>query len=113
MNQIFNRKYDLREKTYRKTCEIDNDLFTFLEKCSEYYDATISQLFNTCLEHLIETENIRIFEKAETTHTAPHTLYVKERNLKGIGKLKAKYNVSIYKLNNIAIKNVMDAVEKS
>lgn len=73
-----------------------------------HYDATVTDLVNASLEHLIESEQISLYKKAANDFSVTHTLLIRESNLAGLEDLKAKYGVSIYKLVNIAIKNVLD-----
>ena len=52
----FDEKFHKREKKYRRNYEIDDSLYVRLEQLSTVYDATITDLVNASLEHLIESE---------------------------------------------------------
>ena len=104
----FDQKSHKREKKYRRNYEIDDSLYVRLEQLSTIYDATVTDLVNASLEHLIESEQISLYKKAANDFSVTHTLLIRESNLAGLEDLKAKYGVSIYKLVNIAIKNVLD-----
>ena len=104
---IFNKAFRKREKKIRRNYEIEDSLYTRLEELSKVYDASVTDLINECLAHLIETENIVLYQKDDNELLVTHTLLVRESNLSGLESLKSKYGVSIYKLVNIAIRNVL------
>ena len=109
---FFDKKFDRKEKKYRRTYEIENTLFTELESLTEIYDASVPDLINACIEYLVATENMALYEKDKTEITPPYTLLIKESNLAGLENLKAKYGVSIYRLVNIAIRNMLSEVDQ-
>jgi len=101
-------KFNKREKKYRRNYEIDDTLYCGLEELSLVYDASVADLINASLEHLIDNENIRLYEKNKSEIAVTHTVLIRESNLTGLEKLKEKFGVSIYKLVNIAIRNVLE-----
>jgi len=105
---LFNDVFNKRENKIRRNYEIEDSLYTKLEELTKDYDASVTDLINACLAHLIETENIALYQKADGEISVTHTLLIRESNLSGLEKLKAKYGVSIYKLVNIAIRNVLN-----
>ena len=104
-------QFHKRENKYRRNYEIDDSLYGKLEYLSTVYEATVADLVNASIEHLIETENINLYKKSEDSISVVHTFLIRESNLTGLENLKEKYGVSIYKLVNIAIKNVLDEYE--
>mgnify|MGYP000869873204 FL=1 len=101
----FWKKDDLIQKTF----EIESNLFDEIEYLSEnVYDASISKIINACVDYLIETENIKLYPKNENELTTKHSIILRKYSLDNLDKLKNKYGISIYKLINIAIKNVLD-----
>lgn len=108
---LFDEKFYKREKKYRRNYPIDNGLYQWLEQISLVYEASVTDLLNACLGHLIEVENIRVYENPGSNFSTVHTLLIREGNLAGLEHLKAKYGVSIYKLVNISIKNIFDEYE--
>ena len=60
----FDQKFHKREKKYRRNYEIDDSLYVRLEQLSTIYDATVTDLVNASLEHLIESEQISLYKKA-------------------------------------------------
>ena len=106
----FEKKFDKREKKHRRNYSIEDKLYTRLEKLSKVYDASVNDLINASLENLITTENVLLYETDKDEIAVTHTVLIKESNLTGIETLKAKYGVSIYKLVNIAIRNVLNEI---
>ena len=106
---VFDRFYD-KEKLIRKTVEIDNDLY---DKLSEIlkgkYNTSVNMLINASIEELIKTENINLYAKEDKYSTIKRSLLIKESFSNGLNKLKEKYNISISKLINMAIKNAVNS----
>ena len=104
---LFEKTFKKRENKIRRNYEIEDSLYSRLEELSKIYDASVTDLFNECLSNLIQTENIQLYEKDSSEISVTHTLLIRESNLSGLEKLKEKYGVSIFKLVNIAIRNVL------
>lgn len=106
---VFDCFYD-KEKLIRKTVEIDNDLY---DKLSEIlkgkYNTSVNMLINESIEELIKTENINLYAKEDKYSTMKRSLLIKESFSNGLNKLKEKYNISISKLINMAIKNAVNS----
>lgn len=106
---VFDCFYD-KEKLIRKTVEIDNDLY---DKLSEIlkgkYNTSVNMLINASIEGLIKTENINLYAKEDKYSTMKRSLLIKESFSNGLNKLKEKYNISISKLINMAIKNAVNS----
>ena len=105
---LFNHAFKKRENKIRRNYEIEDSLYSKLEELSKIYDASVTDLINECLSNLIQTENIKLYEKDKNEISVTHTLLIRESNLSGIERLKEKYGVSIFKLVNIAIRNVLN-----
>ncbi len=106
--QFFDERFRKRQMRFRRNYDIIDDLYKKMEEVSEIYDATIPDIFNVCIEELVSSENIVLYEKSEGERTAPHTILIWESNVEGLESLNAKYGVSIRKLVNIAIRNVFE-----
>ena len=106
---VFDCFYD-KEKLIRKTVEIDNDLY---DKLSEIlkgkYNTSVNMLINASIEEIIKTENINLYAKEDKYSTMKRSLLIKESFSNGLNKLKEKYNISISKLINMAIKNAVNS----
>ena len=105
---LFNHVFKKRENKIRRNYEIEDSLYSKLEELSKIYDASVTDLINECLSNLIQTENIQLYEKNSDELLVTHTLLIREGNLLGIERLKEKYGVSIFRLVNIAIRNVLN-----
>lgn len=101
-----------RDKLLKKTIDIDNSLYEKLNELSKtVYHTSTNQLINACIEELLSTKNIKIYEKPEGEITDQRSLLIRKSLFDGLEELREKYNLSIYKLVNIAIKNAIDELE--
>ncbi len=101
-----------RDKLLKKTIEIDNSLYEKLNELSKtIYHTSTNQLINACIEELLNTKNIKIYEKPEGEITEQHSLLIRMSLFDGLEELREKYDISIYKLVNVAIKNAIDEIE--
>ena len=108
--QFFDSKFRKKQRKLRRNYDIIDSLYEKMEEISKEYDATIPDIFNICIEELIRTENIILYEKEKGEVTSPHTILIWESNVAGLEELNAKYGISIRKLVNIAIRNVFENV---
>jgi hypothetical protein len=93
----------------RRRIEIDNSLFDKLEYFAKNtYDASINKLVNIAILELIETKDVKIYERPQNEKTAPHNFLIRNSSYKELEKLKMSYGVSIFKLVNIAIYNAIN-----
>ena len=101
-----------RDKLLKKTIDIDNTLYEKLNELSKtVYNTSTNQLINACIEELLNTRNIKIYEKPDGEITDQRSLLIRKSLFDGLEQLREKYNLSIYKLVNIAIKNAIDELE--
>lgn len=102
-----------KEALLKKTIEIDNTLYEELSELSNnIYQTSTNQLINACIEELLKTKNIKIYEKSKDEISVQHSLLIRESLFNGLEELRDRYNLSIYKLVNIAIKNALEEKEK-
>lgn len=102
-------KFDRREEKIRQTIEIDDSLYEELSKLSQnVYDASVNKLINASIEELIKTEDIKISEKENKNLVVKHSLLLRRSLIQGLEKLKEKYDISLYKLVNMAINNALN-----
>ena len=100
-------KFDKKEKIIPRTIEIEDNLYYMLEKLSnEIYDASINKLVNAAIDTLIEKENIKTYKKNSNIRLT-RTFLLRESLLSGLYDLKKKYEIPIYLLVNIAIRNAL------
>ena len=101
-----------KEKLIQKTMNVDDELYSRLERLSKSkYSESVSKLINACVCELVETEKINIYE-SENEFLVKHTIIFRQSVLKELERLRRKYRISIYKLVNIAIHNVIDELEQ-
>lgn len=102
------KNYPPREDFVNRTYEIDLSLYEKLEKLSnEKYDASINKLVNTCLEYLLDTKKLDLYERPKNEITVYRSFLIRKSLYKGIVDLKEHYNISLNKIINIAIYNAL------
>ena len=96
----------------KKTIVIDN---TFYEKLNELaktkYQTSTNQLINACIEELLRTKKINVYVRPKGEISEQRSLLIREELFEGLEKMREEYNLSIYKLVNIAIKNALEEIE--
>lgn len=101
-----------REPLLRKTIEIDDDLYEKIDELSKnVYHTSKNQLINGCIEELLKTKNVKLYKKETNKMSVQHSLLIRESFFKGLEDLREEYNLSVYKLVNIAIKNAIDELK--
>ena len=106
--QSCNQKYDNSMEQIQK---IDADIAKIHEKVvelSKVYDASANKIINIAILGLIESENIKLYKKPDNEISVSHSLLIREGFYKKLEEFREKYGISIYRLVNIAIKNVID-----
>ena len=105
-------KFEKKEETIRKTIEIDDILYQRLTELSQnVYDTSVNKLINASIEELIKTEDIQLYEKCNKNFVVKHSLLIRKSLVIGLEELKSKYDISIYKLVNMAINNAINQLE--
>lgn len=109
---VFDRFYD-KDVIIQKTFEIETTLYDRLEFLSEnIYDASISKLINACIDDLVETEDVKLYPKDGNELYLKHSLLLRRYSLDNLETLKMKYDLSVYKLINIAIRRSLEELDK-
>ncbi len=109
---IFYRFYK-KEKILSRTLEIDEDLYEKLSYLSNnIYDASINQLVNACIERLLQTKEVKLYEPKRGFYVA-RSFMIRESFWEQLYELKTKYRISMCLLVNIAIKNAIDEFENN
>ena len=102
-----------KEPLLKKTIVIDNSLYEELNELAKTkYQTSTNQLINACIEELLKTKNIKIYEKDKNELSIQHSLLIRESLFNKLEEMREKYNLSIYKLVNIAIKNALEEIDK-
>ena len=101
-----------RDNLLKKTIVIDNELYDKLDELAKStYQTSTNQLINACIEELIKTKDIKIYQKHKKEVSVQHSLLIRETLFNGLEEMREQYNISIYKLVNIAIKNALNEIE--
>ena len=103
----FEDRYGKREKMYRRSYYIDDALLTQLEELSKIYRATIPDFINDSAELLVQTENIEVYARNKSELSLKYTVLMRESVLTGLEGLSQRYGISLSKLVNIAIRNML------
>lgn len=102
----FSRFYK-KEKLVSRSLDIDEELYNELEYLSKnVYEASISKLVNASIERIIETEDIRLYERKNKSYVS-RSFLIRESLMEGLYNLKQKYRISICLLVNVAIRNAL------
>ena len=102
-----------RDELVKKTIAIDNVLYEKLDEISKTnFHTSKNQLINACIDELIKSENIKIYKIQRGRTTEQRSLLIRKSLFEGLEELRDKYNLSIYKLLNIAINNAIEEYEK-
>lgn len=101
-----------KDNLLKKTMVIDNSLYEKLNKIADsVYQTSTNQLINACIEELIRTKDVKFYCKESGELSIQHSLLIRETLFNELEKMRDEYNISIYKLVNIAIKNALEEIE--
>lgn len=109
MQKGFYRFYP-KEKWINRNIEIEDSLYSELKKISEdILDASINKLIDSCVENFkIENEQIVYYKKPKNEITIARSIRLRESMWNKLDELKNDYDISLYKLINMAIKYTLD-----
>lgn len=99
-----------KEKWINKNIEIEDSLYSELKKISETeLDASINKLVDACVENFkVENDKIIYYKKPNNEITISRSIRLRESMWNKLYNLKKEYDISIYKLINLAIKYTLD-----
>ena len=109
MQKGFYRFYP-REKWINRNVEIEDSLYSELKRISEKeLDASINKLIDACVEHFkIEDDKIIYYKKPKDEITIARSIRLRESMWNKLDEYKRDYDISLYKLINMAIKYTLD-----
>ena len=109
MQKGFYRFYP-KEKWINRNIEIEDSLYSELKKISEdILDVSINKLIDACVENFkIENEQIVYYKKPKNEITIARSIRLRESMWNKLDELKNDYDISLYKLINMAIKYTLD-----
>jgi len=106
---VFDKYLLKKDKLLRRRIEIDNSLYEKLIDLVNEYDTSINKLVNIAIIELINTENVKIYERPTNEIVEAHNFAIRETSYTKLDELKSKYGISIYRLVNIAIYNALNS----
>jgi len=83
-------------------------LLSQLEELSKIYRAKIPDFINDSVELLIKNENVEVYDRDKNELSVKYTVLVRESVLQGLDDLTQRYGISLSKLVNIAIRNMLN-----
>lgn len=109
MQKGFYRFYP-KEKWINRNIEIEDTLYSELKAISEnFLDASINKLIDSCVENFkIENDEIVFYKKPKNEITIARSIRLRESMWNKLDILKKDYDISLYKLINLAIKYTLD-----
>lgn len=109
MQKGFYRFYP-REKWINRNVEIEDSLYSELKRISEKeLDASINKLIDACVEHFkIEDDKIIYYKKPKDEITIARSIRLRESMWNKLDEYKRDYDISLYKLINMAIKYTLE-----
>lgn len=102
----FDKAFPYRKNTVPKSYRIDKEAYAFLKKINMEYNATVSDIVNACIDELVTTKK-RFSRQEYDRISSMHSFFIDKDNLKGLEQLKRHTGIPIWRLVNIAIRNVM------
>lgn len=109
MKNGFYRFY-AKENWINRNIEIEDSLYTELKRISENeLDASINKLIDACVENFkIENETLIYYKKPKDEITIARSVRIRESMWNKLDILKNEYDISLYKLINMAIKYTLE-----
>jgi len=99
-----------KEELSQRTLDIEANLYeTLLDLAENYFDASVSKIINLCIYDLAEKEQVTMCEMKDLEK---HSVIIRKSALDCLNNMKKKYNIPIYVLINIAIKEGIEKLEK-
>jgi hypothetical protein len=109
MQKGFYRFYP-KEKWINRNIEIEDTLYSKLKKISDdELDTSINKLIDACVENFkIENDEIIYYKKPKDEITIARSIRLRESMWNKLDELKRDYDISLYKLINMAIKYTLE-----
>ncbi len=103
-----------KEKWCKKSVEIEGNQYEKLKEISSYeLDASVNKIIDACVDDLELPDKVILYKKEKNEINIIRSIIIRESMYKKLEQLREKYDISIYKLLNIAIKEGVLKYEKS
>lgn len=96
--ELFQRTLDIEIESYNKLVDLS----------SNYFDASVSKIINYCIMDFSQKERVTMYEVGELEK---HTVILRKSTISTLNELKRKFNIPMYVLINIAIKEGISILE--
>lgn len=107
------RLYLIKNKTIKKTINIEDDLYKRLMKyVKKTYDATFSEIINVCIEDYIEKNKPSFYEKPKNETVTYRSIMIRKENLANLKQMHKQTGISVTRLLNGAVKEFLEEHEK-
>ena len=109
MQKGFYRFY-AKEKWINRNVEIEDTLYSELKKISDIQlEASINKLIDACVENFqIKNNTVIYYKKPKDEITIARSIRLRESMWSKLDNFKKEYDISIYKLINMAIKYTLE-----
>ena len=68
-----------KDELVQKTIEIESSLYDEIEfLCENVYDTSVSKIINTCVDDLIETEDVKLYPKESNELFTKHSIILRK-----------------------------------
>ena len=106
-----NKLYKLENKGIKKSINIEVELYNKLKNLMETkYDATISDLINVAIEDYIDKNAPSFYGKPKNEFVTYRSVMIRKNNLKEIKKMSDMTGISVTRLINGAIKELLESL---
>lgn len=100
----------LREDLNQRTLDIEADSYEkLIDLSTNHFDASASKIINMCIYDLAEKEQVTMCEMKDLEK---HSVIIRKSAMDCLNKMKKKYNIPIYVLINIAIREGIAKLEQ-
>lgn len=100
----------LKEELSQRTLDIEADSYEkLIDLSSNHFDASVSKIINYCIYDLAQKETVVMCEMKDLEK---HTVILKSSALECLNEMKKKFNIPIYVLINVAIREGIEFLEK-
>lgn len=106
---VFDKYFFKRDNILKRRIEIDASLYEKLKELANVYEASINKLVNVSIIEMIETNNVKLYDRSESEISESHNFNIRESAYRELERLSDKHHLSIYKLVNIAIFNAVNS----
>lgn len=109
MQKGFYRFYS-KENWLNRNIEIEDSLYSKLVQISENeLEASINKLIDACVENFeIKDDTVIFYKKPKNEITIARSIRMRESMWNKLDNLKKEYDISLYKLINMAIKYTLE-----